>query len=104
VASELRAQNPGSERDAAIRQYAPLVKYVVGRLAIGLPAILDYEDILSYGTIGLIEALDRYDDSKGVKFETFLPQRGKPRRQTPAEMAAIVGGVVAAVEARKGGR
>jgi RNA polymerase sigma factor for flagellar operon FliA len=48
---------------------------VVGRLAIGLPAILDYEDILSYGTIGLIEALDRYDDSKGVKFETYAISR-----------------------------
>src|SRR6185503_15848049 len=47
----------------------------VGRLAIGLPAILDYEDILSYGTIGLIEALDRYDDSKGVKFETYAISR-----------------------------
>ncbi len=63
------------ERDVAIRQYAPLVKYVVGRLAIGLPAILDYEDILSYGTIGLIEALDRYDNSKGVKFETYAISR-----------------------------
>ena len=63
------------DREAAIRQYAPLVKYVVGRLAIGLPAILDYEDILSYGTIGLIEALDRFDDSKGVKFETYAISR-----------------------------
>src|SRR6185369_14225314 len=73
VASELR---PGaSQRDAAIQQYAPLVKYVVGRLAIGLPAILDYEDILSYGTIGLIEALDRFDGSKGVKFETYAISR-----------------------------
>jgi RNA polymerase sigma factor for flagellar operon FliA len=59
----------------AIRQYAPLVKYVVGRLAIGHPAILDYEDILSYGTIGLIEALNRYDGSKGVKFETYAISR-----------------------------
>ncbi|GBD23805.1 RNA polymerase sigma factor FliA [bacterium HR29] len=64
-----------SDREAAIRQYAPLVKYVVGRLAIGLPSILDYEDILSYGTIGLIEALDRYDGSKGVKFETYAIAR-----------------------------
>jgi len=64
-----------ADRDAAIRQYAPLVKYVVGRLAIGLPAILDYEDILSYGTIGLIEALDRFDGSKGVKFETYAISR-----------------------------
>jgi RNA polymerase sigma factor for flagellar operon FliA len=63
------------DRDVAIRQYAPLVKYVVGRLAIGLPAILDYEDILSYGTIGLIEAMDRFDGSKGVKFETYAISR-----------------------------
>lgn len=70
-----RASSIPQDRDAAIEQYAPLVKYVVGRLAIGLPAILDYEDILSYGTIGLIEALDRYDDSKGVKFETYAISR-----------------------------
>jgi RNA polymerase sigma factor FliA len=73
MASELRAG--ANDRDAAIKQYAPLVKYVVGRLAIGLPAILDYEDILSYGTIGLIEALDRFDGSKGVKFETYAISR-----------------------------
>jgi len=75
VASEQRATSPASDRAGAIGQYAPLVKYVVGRLAIGLPAILDYEDILSYGTIGLIEALDRFDDSKGVKFETYAISR-----------------------------
>jgi RNA polymerase sigma factor for flagellar operon FliA len=75
VASELSSRPAVTNRDAAIQQYAPLVKYVVGRLAIGLPAILDYEDILSYGTIGLIEALDRYDDSKGVKFETYAISR-----------------------------
>jgi RNA polymerase sigma factor for flagellar operon FliA len=74
VASEVRIGG-ASDRDATIQQYAPLVKYVVGRLAIGLPAILDYEDILSYGTIGLIEALDRFDDSKGVKFETYAISR-----------------------------
>lgn len=74
TASELRTFDL-SDRDAAIQQYAPLVKYVVGRLAIGLPAILDYEDILSYGTIGLIEALDRFDGSKGVKFETYAISR-----------------------------
>jgi RNA polymerase sigma factor for flagellar operon FliA len=67
-------------RDAALRerlilQYAPLVKYVIGRLAISLPAILDYEDILSYGTIGLIEAVERFDNQKGVKFETYAISR-----------------------------
>jgi RNA polymerase sigma factor for flagellar operon FliA len=67
-------------RDAGVReqlilQYAPLVKYVMGRLAISLPAILDYEDILSFGTIGLIEAVERFDPSKGVKFETYAISR-----------------------------
>ena len=50
-------------REEIILQYAPLVKYVMGRLAISLPAILDYEDILSSGTIGLIEAVERFSSS-----------------------------------------
>ena len=58
-------------REQIILQYAPLVKYVMGRLAISLPAVLDYEDILSFGTIGLIEAVERFDYEKGVKFETY---------------------------------
>ena len=83
VASELRAGNSASEREAAIRQYAPLVKYVVGRLAIGLPAILDYEDILSYGTIGLIEALDRYVKTVGHAAE--MPVQASATSHTPAD-------------------
>lgn len=62
-------------REQLIMQYAPLVKYVMGRLAISLPAILDYEDILSFGTIGLIEAVERFDPTKGVKFETYAISR-----------------------------
>ena len=64
-------------REQLILQYAPLVKYVMGRLAISLPAILDYEDVLSSGTIGLIEAVERYEPSKGVKFETYAIARVK---------------------------
>lgn len=62
-------------REQLILQYAPLVKYVMGRLAISLPAILDYEDVLSFGTIGLIEAVERFDHQKGVKFETYAISR-----------------------------
>ena len=62
-------------REQLILQYAPLVKYVIGRLAISLPTIIDYEDILSYGTIGLIEAVERFDPDKGVKFETYAISR-----------------------------
>jgi len=64
-----------ASRDATIQQYTPLVKYVVGRMAVGIPALLDHEDILAYGTIGLIEAVDRYDGSKGVRFETYAITR-----------------------------
>jgi len=69
-----------TSRDADLRselilQYSPLVKYVMGRLAISLPAIVDYEDILSFGTIGLIEAVERFDNEKGVKFETYAISR-----------------------------
>ncbi len=62
-------------RERLILQYAPLVKYVVGRLAIGLPSVLDFEDVLSYGTLGLIEAVERFDPTKGVKFETYAISR-----------------------------
>ncbi len=62
-------------KDELVMQYAPLVKYVVGRLAIGLPNIMDFEDVLSYGTLGLIEAVDRFDPTKGVKFETYAIAR-----------------------------
>lgn len=67
-------------RDAALReriliQYAPLVKYVVGRLAITLPPSLDSDDILSYGTMGLLDAIDRYDPTRGVTFETYAIAR-----------------------------
>jgi RNA polymerase sigma factor for flagellar operon FliA len=62
-------------REQLILQFTPLVKYVMGRLSISLPAILDYEDILSFGTIGLIEAVERFDAAKGVKFETYAISR-----------------------------
>jgi RNA polymerase sigma factor for flagellar operon FliA len=62
-------------REQLILQYSPLVKYVMGRLAISLPAILDYEDVLAFGNIGLIEAVERFDHDKGVKFETYAISR-----------------------------
>jgi len=59
-----------TDREAIIVRYAPLVKYVVGRLAISLPAVIDYDDLLGYGTLGLIDAVDRFDPAQLVKFET----------------------------------
>lgn len=54
-----------------ICQYAPLVKYVVDRLRLSLPPSVDRDDLLGYGAIGLIEAVDRFDPNRGVKFETY---------------------------------
>ncbi|MBI2939776.1 MAG: FliA/WhiG family RNA polymerase sigma factor [Chloroflexi bacterium] len=62
-------------REKLILQYAPLVKYVVGRLAINLPTILDSEDIISYGIIGLMDAVERFDPTRSVKFETYAIAR-----------------------------
>src|SRR3954467_1180567 len=64
-------------RERMIVQYAPLVKYVVGRMAVSMPGLLASEDIVGYGTIGLIQAVDRYDPSVGVKFETYAIRRIK---------------------------
>lgn len=62
-------------RDRLIIQYAPLVKYVVGRMAVSMPGLLSNEDIVSYGTIGLIQSVDHYDPAIGVKFETYAIRR-----------------------------
>ncbi len=68
-------QHDQEAREALILRFAPLVKYVVGRLALRLPRSLEKDDLLSYGTVGLIEAIDRFDLSYGVKFETYAIAR-----------------------------
>jgi RNA polymerase sigma factor for flagellar operon FliA len=62
-------------REELILHYASLVKYVVGWLAVSLPASLEEGDLVGYGTIGLIKAVDRYDPTRGVKFETYATAR-----------------------------
>jgi RNA polymerase sigma factor FliA len=62
-------------RDRLILAYAPLVKYVAGRLGSGLPAHVDEGDLASYGLLGLIGAIERYDPDRDVKFETYAIAR-----------------------------
>ncbi len=62
-------------RDELITNYAPLVRFVVGRLGIPPSCLLDADDLLSCGTIGLINAVDRYDPSRGSRFEFFATTR-----------------------------
>jgi RNA polymerase sigma factor FliA len=71
-----RSQDKGI-RDRLILTYAPLVKYVAGRVGSGLPAHVDEEDLVSYGLLGLMGAIDRFDPSRDIKFETFAIARIK---------------------------
>jgi RNA polymerase sigma factor for flagellar operon FliA len=64
-------------RDQLIVLYSPLVKYVAARVAVGLPQHVDGADLVSYGIIGLIDAIDRYDPVRNVKFETYAIPRIK---------------------------
>ena len=64
-------------RDRLILTYAPLVKYVAGRLGSGLPAHVDEGDLVSYGLLGLMGAIERYDPERDVKFETYAIARIK---------------------------
>lgn len=58
-------------RDRLILQYAPLVRYVVERLSVSNPGIMESEDVFNCGVLGLIQAIDRFDPEQGVKFETY---------------------------------
>ena len=55
--------------------YAPLVKYVAGRVSSGLPAHVEEADLISYGLVGLISAIERFDMSREIKFETYAITR-----------------------------
>ncbi|MGH3005025.1 MAG: RNA polymerase sigma factor WhiG [Gaiellaceae bacterium] len=64
-------------RDRLILTYAPLVKYVAGRLGSGLPAHVEEGDLVSYGLLGLIGAIERFDPERDIKFETYAIARIK---------------------------
>lgn len=62
-------------RDKLITHYAPLVKYVAGRVAINLPRNVEEGDLMGYGSLGLLDAMERFDPQRGVKFETYAIAR-----------------------------
>jgi RNA polymerase sigma factor for flagellar operon FliA len=64
-------------RDRLIIHYSPLVKYVAGRVAVGLPQNVEQADLVSYGIFGLIDAIEKFDPSRGFKFETYAISRIK---------------------------
>jgi RNA polymerase sigma factor for flagellar operon FliA len=64
-------------RDRLILNYAPLVKYVAGRMGTNFPSHVDESDLISYGLLGLIGAIERFDLSRNIKFETYAITRIK---------------------------
>jgi RNA polymerase sigma factor for flagellar operon FliA len=75
--AEYRESGARELRDRLIVQYAPVVKYVAGRVSVGLPRHVDESDLVSYGMIGLIDAVERFDPLRNVKFETYAIPRIK---------------------------
>lgn len=62
-------------REEIVKKYLYLVKYVAGRVAIGLPPNVEFNDLVSYGILGLFDAINKYDVSQGNKFETYAVSR-----------------------------
>ena len=75
--ADYKANGDPSLRDQLIVHYSPLVKYVAGRVATGLPQNVDQADLVSYGIFGLIDAIEKFDLERGFKFETYAIARIK---------------------------
>ncbi|MCR4930696.1 MAG: FliA/WhiG family RNA polymerase sigma factor [Lachnospiraceae bacterium] len=72
---DYRRTKSDAAREKLILEYVPLVKVVAGRLSMYLGYSVDYEDLCSYGVFGLIDAIDKFDKEKDVKFETYASLR-----------------------------
>lgn len=62
-------------RDALILHYAPMVKYIANRLAINLSTVVETDELISYGIEGLIDAIEKFDHKRNIKFETYAITR-----------------------------
>ncbi len=75
--AEYKTTGAEQARERLILNYAPLVKFVAGRVASGLPQSVDQADLVSYGVFGLIDAIDKFEPERGWKFETYAISRIK---------------------------
>ncbi len=72
---QFRTRASAAERNRLAVAYAPIVKFVVGRLASQLRTVAETEDLIGYGMIGLLDAIDRFEPDRGLKFETYASHR-----------------------------
>jgi RNA polymerase sigma factor for flagellar operon FliA len=75
--TEFKSSGDERAREGLILHYSPLVKFVAGRVGAGLPKNVDHADLVSYGTFGLIDAVDKFEPERGFKFETYAVNRIK---------------------------
>ncbi len=72
---EFRKTKSTQLRDAFIRQYMPLVKYVAGKVAVNMPNSVEFDDLVGFGQFGLLDAINKFDPDKKVKFKTYAVTR-----------------------------
>lgn len=72
---KLKNNNEQEARKEIIEEYIPLVQYIAGRMAIHLPDMVEYDDLLSYGVFGLMDAVDKFELERNIKFETYASTR-----------------------------
>jgi len=100
-------------REAIIKEYGPMIKYVANRIALRLPPHIEVDDLISVGVLGLMDAIDKYDPNRGAKFKTYAEFRVRgaildelrsmdwvPR--SVRQKAASVDAVVQALQAKLG--
>ncbi len=75
--AEYKTTGGREARDRLIVHYSPLVKYVAGRVSVGLPQNIEQADLVSYGVFGLIDAIEKFDPGRNIKFETYAIARIK---------------------------
>ena len=74
---QYKERSTAEAQERLILHYSPLVKFVAGRVAAGLPQNIEQSDLVSYGIFGLIDAIDKFDPGRGYKFETYAISRIK---------------------------
>ena len=94
-------------RERLVVAYSPMVKFVAGRLGAGLPSHVEDADLISYGLVGLIGAIERFEPERGIKFETFAMTRirGVDHRRTAlAGLGAALGPLAGAGDRSRPGQ
>ena len=72
---EFKKTKSSAIRDKFIRQYMPLVKYVAGKVSSGMPESVEFDDLVGFGQFGLLDAINKYDPDRNIKFKTYAVTR-----------------------------